>query len=99
MVYLGWPYASTNRSFVIIIVSDDRRSLQLLPNTLSEFEATAMPRDKTGVSKTPPVPVPWTYQPAWHPPPNVYSRMPFQALLRVAKSGCGSRVSYGIAIW
>ncbi len=41
IVCLGGPTVSMNRSFTIISVSAETTPLQLLPNTLSEDEATA----------------------------------------------------------
>ena len=47
------------RSFTIIIVSAASRSLQLLPKTLSDADATAYPSFSIASSSTPPVDVPW----------------------------------------
>ena len=58
------------RSFTIIIDSAVVRSLQLLPNTLSDEDATAYPLESWKVSVTPPVLLPCWYQPPMQPPPN-----------------------------
>ena len=46
-------------SFTIISVSAETTSLQLLPSTLSDDDATAKPRVSIMSFSTPPVELPW----------------------------------------
>lgn len=55
----------------MLVVSAASRSLQLLPKTLSDDDATAYPWRSILSSMTEPVLRPWTYHPPVQPPPKV----------------------------